>query len=64
MAGAYEQARQASDRARETVGIAIGHLQLLDYNHYRGLALAACYAELRPRSRLSCWRRWPTTSAH
>jgi predicted ATPase/signal transduction histidine kinase len=45
MAGAYEQARQASDQAREMIGVAIGHLQLLEYNQYRGLTLAACYAD-------------------
>jgi hypothetical protein len=45
MAGAYEQARQAGARAREMIGVAIGHLQLLEYNQFRGLTLAACYAD-------------------
>ncbi|MDY7232942.1 trifunctional serine/threonine-protein kinase/ATP-binding protein/sensor histidine kinase [Hyalangium rubrum] len=43
MCGAFEEAREAADKARQMRWAVTGRIQLLDYHHYRALALAACY---------------------
>jgi len=45
MAGAYEEARQAADKAQGMLWAVIGRIQLLDHHLYRALALAACCRE-------------------
>ena len=42
MCGAYEQAREAGDKAAELSWSSVGHIQLLDFHLYRALTLAAC----------------------
>jgi predicted ATPase/signal transduction histidine kinase/tRNA A-37 threonylcarbamoyl transferase component Bud32 len=45
MCGAYEEARQAAEQARPLLFSQLGRIFLLDYHHFRALALAACYRE-------------------
>jgi predicted ATPase/signal transduction histidine kinase len=51
MCGAYEQAREAGDRAAELTWSSLSHIQLLDFHLYRALTLAACYPAASPEAR-------------
>ncbi|HSP79030.1 MAG TPA: histidine kinase, partial [Myxococcaceae bacterium] len=51
MCGAYEEARQASDRAEALLWSSVGHIQLLDFHLYRALTLAACCEGATPEAR-------------
>ncbi|HEX8699805.1 MAG TPA: ATP-binding protein, partial [Myxococcaceae bacterium] len=51
MCGAYEQAREAGERAAELTWSSLGHIQLLDFHLYRALTLAACYPSATPEAR-------------
>jgi predicted ATPase/signal transduction histidine kinase len=50
MCGAYEQAREAGERAVELSWASLGHIQLLDFHLYRALTLAACYPAAEPET--------------
>ncbi|WP_375769388.1 trifunctional serine/threonine-protein kinase/ATP-binding protein/sensor histidine kinase [Archangium gephyra] len=54
MCGAYEEALAAGDKAAEILWTSIGHIQLLDFHLYRGLALAASLPGAAPGQR----ERW------
>jgi predicted ATPase/signal transduction histidine kinase/tRNA A-37 threonylcarbamoyl transferase component Bud32 len=45
MAGAYEEARRAADKAQGLLWAVLGRIQLLEHHLYRALALAACCRE-------------------
>ncbi|AKJ07550.1 putative ATPase [Archangium gephyra] len=45
MVGAYEEARQAADKAQGMLWAVLGRIQLLDHHLYRALTLAACCRE-------------------
>ncbi len=49
--GAYEQAREAGERAAELTWASLGHIQMLDFHLYRALTLAACYPAATPEAR-------------
>jgi signal transduction histidine kinase len=51
MCGRYEEARQASARARELLWSSVGHIQLVDFHLYSALALSACYEDAAPEAR-------------
>ncbi|WNG61239.1 AAA family ATPase [Archangium gephyra] len=48
MAGAYEEARQAADKAQGMLWAVLGRIQLLDHHLYRALTLAACCRDAAP----------------
>ncbi|HYH94399.1 GAF domain-containing sensor histidine kinase, partial [Hyalangium sp.] len=49
MCGAYEQAREAGAKAGELLWSTQGHIQLLDFQLYQALTLAACYPSAAPQ---------------
>ncbi|WPB77146.1 ATP-binding sensor histidine kinase [Archangium violaceum] len=51
MCGAYEEAREAGDKAAALTWSSLGHIQLLDFHLYRGLTLAACVPGAAPEER-------------
>ncbi|OJT25735.1 histidine kinase [Archangium sp. Cb G35] len=51
MCGAYEEAREAGDKAAGLAWSSLGHIQLLDFHLYRGLTLAACVPGAAPEER-------------
>ncbi len=48
MCGAYEEAREAGEKATALIWASWSHIQLLDYHLYRALTLAACYEGAAP----------------
>ncbi|HYO68224.1 MAG TPA: ATP-binding protein, partial [Archangium sp.] len=48
MAGAWEEARQAADKAQGMLWAVLGRIQLLEHHLYRALSLAACCREAAP----------------
>ncbi|MDY7227322.1 trifunctional serine/threonine-protein kinase/ATP-binding protein/sensor histidine kinase [Hyalangium rubrum] len=45
MCGAYEEAREAGEKAAALIWSSMGHIQLVDFHLYRALTLAACLRE-------------------
>jgi predicted ATPase/signal transduction histidine kinase len=51
MCGAYEEAREAGDKAADLSWASLGHIQLLDLHLFRALSLAACFGRMTPEAR-------------
>ncbi len=48
MCGAYEEAREAGERAIPLLWVVFGQIQLMEYHLYRALTLAACFETATP----------------
>ncbi|WNG43888.1 AAA family ATPase [Archangium minus] len=51
MGGAYDEAREAADKAAQLSWSLLGRIQLLQFHFFHALTLAACYGKMAPESR-------------